>query len=165
MKEQHIHHFKNAMANYPTGVTVISTIDENNNPVGLTVNSFASVSIDPLLILWSIDKGVSTFPPFDETDRFAVNILSETQSDIAMTFATKDVDKRFDHCDWELSEHKLPIIKDTAATMQCKVHKKIEAGDHITFIGEIIDIHSDDSLPLLYHRRNMNGFPTEFHEE
>ena len=88
-----ISRFKEVMANYPTGVTVVTTVDEQGVPLGLTVNSFASVSLDPLLILWSIDKKVSSYQSFIKTDKFAVNVLSSDQSDICSLFASKDIDR------------------------------------------------------------------------
>lgn len=154
--------FKEVMGNYPTGVTVVTTVDESGAPLGLTVNSFASVSIDPLLILWSIDKQVSSYEPFIKASHFAVNILAEDQSDICMLFATKGTD-RFGNTDWKLSEHNLPILAGVAGVLQCKTVQMIEAGDHTILIGEVIDIQSDDKAPLLYHRRNMGKIPPEFY--
>lgn len=163
MKEKHIQLFKEAMSNYPTGVTIMSTTDEDGQPVGLTVNSFASVSIDPLLILWSINKDVSTYTPFSKTDQFAVNILAGDQANLANIFASEDEDKRFNHCKWEMSEAGLPIVAGTVATMQCNVHHKVQVGTHTTFIGEVFDMHANDQAPLLYHRRNIDSFPMDFH--
>lgn len=79
-----VNSFKEAMANYPTGVSVVTAIDENDNPIGLTVNSFASVSVDPLLILWSIDNKVSTYEAFKKVDQFAVNILADDQEKLRL---------------------------------------------------------------------------------
>lgn len=156
--------FKAAMGNYPTGVTVVTALDENNQPIGLTVNSFASVSLDPLLVLWSIDKRVSTYDTFAKIDQFAINILSHNQADIAMLFASRNED-RFNNCDWTLSENHLPVIKNTNATLQCKTFKHVEAGDHMILIGEIIDIEVDVKTPLLYHNRKIDALPAEFHKE
>lgn len=159
-----INYFKEAMANYPTGVSVITTTDENNNPVGLTVNSFASVSLDPLLILWSIDNNASTYDKFMEVDKFTVNILSENQGEIASLFASSQKD-RFANCKWHSSKDELPIISGATASLQCNVFNKINAGDHIIFIGEIFDICVEDKVPLLYHNRKMGPLPAVFHEE
>lgn len=152
------------MANYPTGVSIVTTMDKEQNPVGLTVNSFASVSIDPLLVLWSIDRNVSTFDPFSKTNKFAVNILREDQDNIAYLFASKEED-RFSHCEWYKSDDGLPIIKDTITTLQCKLYKQVHAGDHLTLIGEVMDISANDQAPLLYHGRKLGPFPTNFHEK
>lgn len=156
--------FRKALGSYPTGVTVVTAYDEENNPMGLTVNSFASVSLDPLLILWSIDKGVSTYDEFLKTDRFTINILASDQKELCNLFASRGVD-RFGACDWEKSELDLPILKDTLATLQCKVHNKVEAGDHTIMIGEVIDIENRDKEPLLYHKRAIGQIPKEFYKE
>lgn len=158
-----VNSFKEAMANYPTGVTVVTAIDENDNPIGLTVNSFASVSLDPLLILWSIDKRVSTYESFQKVDKFAVNILSDNQADIAALFASRNSD-RFASCEWTLSANHLPIINGAAATLRCNVFKRIEAGDHTIIIGEISEITVEKKSPLVYHGRKMGALPSNFHE-
>lgn len=156
--------FRDAMANYPTGVNVVTAIDKENKPFGITVNSFASVSLDPLLILWSIDHNASTYDQFMETEQFVVNILAGEQADVASTFAKSDID-RFAQCEWHTSEADLPIIKDALASLQCNVFQKVEAGDHIIFIGEIFDIQARDKAPLLYHNRKLGPLPAVFHEK
>lgn len=161
--EVNVERFKVAMANYPTGVSVVTTIDENGVPAGLTINSFASVSLDPLLVLWSIGNGVSTYEAFENTEKFAVNILNDTQKDLATLFSSKEHD-RFTNCKWEMSEHKLPLFTEAAATLQCKLYKRVVAGDHLILIGEIIDMHVNEVNPLLYHNRKLAAFPEDFDE-
>ena len=149
-----IESFRKAMGSYPTGVTVVTAYNEDNEPMGLTVNSFASVSLDPLLILWSIDKRVSSYDAFLKVDHFSVNILASDQGDLCNLFASR-VPDRFGQCDWEKSELALPVLKDTLATLQCKVYNKVEAGDHTIMIGEVLDIQNSDKEPLLYHKRTL----------
>src|SRR4051812_38493608 len=81
------------MGEYPTGVTIVTTMDEQGSPAGLTVNSFASVSIDPLIVLWSIDKKVSSFNQFMKSDKFAVHTLATGQIDACWAFAGKEADR------------------------------------------------------------------------
>lgn len=164
MQMEKVDSFKEAMANYPTGVTVVTAVDEKGTPIGLTVNSFASVSLDPLLVLWSIDKRVSTYDTFTKIDQFAINILGEQQADIATLFASRNQD-RFANCAWTLSENGLPIIDGANAKLQCKTFKRVEAGDHMILIGEIIDIDVEKKSPLLYHGRKMGALPTSFHSK
>lgn len=154
--------YKQAMGNYPTGVTVVTAIDENGEPIGLTVNSFASVSIDPILVLWSIDESVSTYSTFKNIDKFAVNILSSDQKDLAFLFASRE-QERFINCEWTMSDNGLPMLTGALATLQCKTHNQIEIGDHTTLFGEVIDIHLEDTDPLLYHKRKIAPFPQSFH--
>lgn len=155
--------FKQAMGNYPTGISIVTAMDENNEPIGLTANSLAAVSINPLLILWSIDENVSTYNTFKNIDKFAINILAGEQKDIAYLFASQELD-RFSNCEWELSKHGLPIIDGAMATFECKTYQKVEIGDHTTLFGEIFDIRTIDKSPLLYHKRIIDTFPDTFHE-
>lgn len=155
--------FKKALGNYPTGVTVVTALDEYNKPVGLTVNSFASVSIDPLLILWSIDKKSGSFDAFTKVSKFAVNILADDQADLCGLFASK-VEDRFGQCEWEKSSKHLPVFPGALSQLECEVYNKIDAGDHIIFIGEVIHITNEDKNPLLYHKRNFGAIPEGFYK-
>ncbi|KGA96535.1 oxygenase [Alkalihalobacillus alcalophilus ATCC 27647 = CGMCC 1.3604] len=154
--------FKEVMGNYPTGVTVVTTTTDDGVPLGLTVNSFASVSIDPLLILWSIDKRVSSYDVFTNTNKFAVHVLASDQSDVCQLFASR-VDDRFANTEWEKSEHGLPVLKNVAGVLQCETYKMVEAGDHMILIGKVIEIESEKKEPLLYHKRTFGPIPNEFY--
>lgn len=156
--------FKEVLGNYPTGVTVVTMMTDEGMPIGLTVNSFASVSINPLLILWSIDRRVSTFEQFTRSEKFAVHILASDQSELCFLFAARGVD-RFGNCEWKTSEYGLPILSNVAATLQCKTYKTVDAGDHIILIGEVIAIDGENPAPLLYHKRNTGEIPSEFYRE
>lgn len=160
--ENKIDQFKTAMGNYPTGVTVITTYNRAGEPIGLTVNSFASVSLEPTLILWSIDSRVSSYDEFMTVDRFAVNILAADQGDVCKTFASR-IEDRFGQVQWEKSALELPILQDTLATLECKIHTRVDAGDHTTIIGEILDITNRDKKPLLYHKRHFGEIPETFY--
>lgn len=164
MDEQIIQQFKAALGNYPTGVTVVTTMNDDDVPLGLTVNSFASVSLDPLLILWSIDKRVSTYDYFVKSKKFAVHILASNQSEICYLFAARDID-RFSNCEWETSSHNLPILSDVAAVLQCEMYQAVEAGDHTILIGKVIEISGQNEDPLLYHKRHTGKIPEEFYME
>lgn len=155
--------FKAAMGNYPTGVTVVTAYNSDGKPMGLTVNSFASVSLEPLLILWSIDKRVYSYEEFLKVDKFTVNILAADQGDICNLFASK-VEDRFAECEWYKSELNLPVLSNSLATLECKVFNKVEAGDHIIMIGEVLHIQNAAKEPLLYHRRNIGAIPTDFYK-
>lgn len=164
MDEQKITKFKEVMGNYPTGVTVVTMMADEGVPLGLTVNSFASVSIDPLLILWSIDKRVSTYEKFINSEKFAVHILASHQSELCFLFAARDVD-RFSNCEWETSNHNLPILKNVAAVLQCEKINAVKAGDHMILIGKVIAIEGENPAPLLYHKRHTGEIPPSFYEE
>lgn len=156
--------FKEIMSNYPTGVTIVTTADERGTPVGLTVNSFASVSLEPLLILWAIDHRVSSFEIFKRAGKFAVHILAADQEDLCLLFAKKGTD-RFAQCKWRMSNDQLPIISGACAVLQCKTYKSVEAGDHTILIGEVIEMDRGDKDPLLYHRRKFGAIPKKFYQD
>ncbi|KXH78594.1 oxygenase [Sporosarcina sp. HYO08] len=160
---EQIAHYKEVMGNYPTGVTVVTALDENGEPMGMTVNSFASVSLDPLLVLWSIDKGAHLYEQFLKADQFAVNILADDQRELCSLFASRTPD-RFGQCKWEKSELNLPVLEDSLAVLQCKTFKQVEAGDHVILIGEVVEIEKADKAPLLYHKRTMGAIPTSFYQ-
>ncbi|WP_342600008.1 flavin reductase family protein [Psychrobacillus sp. FSL H8-0483] len=161
-KLEQIASFKEAMGNYPTGVTVVTAFNQEGKPMGMTVNSFASVSLEPLLILWSIDKRVYSYENFLKVDKFTVNILAADQGDLCTLFSSK-VEDRFSQCDWKESELNLPVLSNSLAILQCKVFKQVEAGDHTIMIGEVLDIQNDSKEPLLYHRRTIGAIPEEFY--
>ncbi len=161
-KNEQVIKYRQVMGNYPTGVTVVTALNDSEQPIGLTVNSFASVSLDPLLILWSIDKNVGTYEEFLKTDRFAVNILASHQGDLCTLFATRGED-RFAKCEWEQSALNLPVLSNTLAVLQCKTYRQVDAGDHMILIGEVVDIQNADKEPLLYHQRKFGEIPKSFY--
>lgn len=150
--------YKEIMGSYPTGVTIITTMDEDGNPSGLTVNSFASVSLDPLLVLWCIDKKSSSFDAFRKAPGFAVHILSHEQQNECWAFAGKELD-RFSKCNWQLSNQNLPVIQNSLGVLECETFQQIDAGDHIIFIGEVVEIDKQNKEPMLYFRRNVGAIP------
>lgn len=157
--------FKDVMGNYPTGVTIVTSKNEEGQPIGLTVNSFASVSLDPMLILWSIDHKVSSLEAFKKAPGFAVHVLAGDQQELCRTFASKNTE-RFENTEWSISNHNLPVLANTFGVLQCKTFKQVEAGDHTILIGEVVDIQIDkEREPMLYHRRKFGPIPTKFYSE
>ena len=154
--------FKEIMGSYPTGVTVITTVDSNNNPVGLTANSFASVSIEPLMILWSIDKNSGSCEIFKKAEKFSINILAGNQQDICWTFSSKSEQDRFSKQPWRLSENNLPVLENVFASLECKKVEQIDAGDHFILIGEVIDLNKNRQEPMLYFRRKVGSVPDQW---
>lgn len=127
---------RQAFSTFMTGVTVVTALDTEGNPVGFTANSFSSVSLDPPLLLVCPGKSMHLFEVFSECEHFAVNILSECQQDISNTFATDSGD-RFARVKWTKDDNGCPLIDGVAATFSCKTFQRVDAGDHIILIGEI----------------------------
>jgi len=142
--------FKSALGRFASGVTIVTTTDESNNPVGLTVTAFASVSLRPPLVLVCIDKGANTHSWFSLKSPFVVNILAEGQDAISSVFASKSVENRFAEVRYKLNQHKVPVLDGCLASLECQVGSFYEAGDHTIFVGAVLDATVRDGKPLLY---------------
>ncbi|MFN3214562.1 MAG: flavin reductase family protein [Henriciella sp.] len=143
--------FRDTLGLFVTGVTVITTRDEAGNPVGLTANSFNSVSLDPPLVLWSVGLNALSLPAFSNASAFAVHILRDDQAELSQRFAKSGTDK-FAGVAIETGLHDLPLLPDCAARLECLPYAKQEAGDHILFIAEVQRLASDPkAMPLVYH--------------
>jgi flavin reductase (DIM6/NTAB) family NADH-FMN oxidoreductase RutF/DNA-binding MarR family transcriptional regulator len=127
--------FRRCLGQFSTGVTVI-TVASGDGFVGMTANSFSSVSLDPPLILWSIDRTSSRFAPFDQARHFVVNILSESQVGLARHFGSAGPDK-FNDVGWSHGRNGAPILHDVAAFFECRRVGEYAGGDHMILIGEV----------------------------
>jgi flavin reductase (DIM6/NTAB) family NADH-FMN oxidoreductase RutF len=132
-----------------TGVTVVTACDATGRPVGFTANSFTSVSLEPPLLLVSIAKTSSNYKTFSEAERFAINILAEDQREISTTFA-RPVADRFAGVDWEMRG--APILKGVAAWFDCRMHQRVDAGDHCLLIGLVEGFSAAPAPGLGYYR-------------
>ncbi|VVA48013.1 p-hydroxyphenylacetate 3-hydroxylase, reductase component [Serratia ficaria] len=142
---------RDAFGAFMTGVTVVTSRDKAGASIGFTANSFSSVSLDPALLLVSIDKRSANFGNFTECRFFAVNILSEQQKETANIFAQK-VEDRFGMIDWHVSENGTPIIDDSSAWFDCALHQVVDAGDHAILIGRVEGFDSTGTAGLGYYR-------------
>lgn len=143
--------FRRALGNFATGITVMTAATETGDKAGMTANSFNSVSIDPALILWSIDKKSSGFKVFEKCSHFAVNILAADQIDLSNRFA-RPADDKFAGIEYEAGHGGAPLLLDTAARFQCETYNIIEGGDHWIIIGRVITFDDFGRSPLLYHQ-------------
>ena len=152
--------FRHALGAFPTGVTVVTTIDNDGQPIGFTANSFSSVSLDPKLILICIDKASINLEAFTESAHFAVNILSEKQQQISTTFASP-VDDRFADVDWTSKTTGCPIIADAVAWFDCVKDNCVDAGDHHILLGKVVEFDSTIITPLVFLRGNYVNLALE----
>jgi flavin reductase (DIM6/NTAB) family NADH-FMN oxidoreductase RutF/pimeloyl-ACP methyl ester carboxylesterase len=144
---------RDALGCFATGVTVVTTIDENGAPLGLTANSFTSVSLDPPLILFALARKSANLAAFQKAGRFAVNVLHIGQQPVGGRFASRDV-ARFEGVDWAVrGENGSPILAGSLASFDCRTHAIHDGGDHLIFVGHVdhawFEPHRD---PLLYFR-------------
>lgn len=144
--------FRNALGQFPTGVTVITTLDDSGNPIGITASSFNSVSMDPPLILWSVDKNAHSAKVFQTAKYFNVNVLSEKQITISNNFAQKGEDK-FTDITYKAGIDGCPILENTAAFFECKTWNLYDGGDHIIIVGEVVSYQCKPSVkPLVFSK-------------
>ncbi len=140
---------REAFGAFPTGVTVVTARTVDGLPVGFTANSFTSVSLDPALLLVCPGRHLSSFPVFESADAFGVSILSEGQERISNLFASRGGD-RFSLCRWTVGAGDVPLIEGRAAGFSCKVHDRIDAGDHVILLGRIMAFDRSGASGLGY---------------
>ncbi len=140
---------RDAFGSFATGVTVVTGADADGRRVGLTANSFTSVSLDPPLLLFCPALGASALPVLRSTGRFAVNVLDIDSQDVAQRFTMKDVD-RFAAHDWDDWDG-LPVLRHAKASFGCELHSDLDGGDHRIVLGRILRLAwRPDAEPLLY---------------
>ena len=140
---------RNCFGKFATGITVITALAPDGTKIGLTVNSFSSLSLDPPMILWSLDKRSNSLDALKNASHFAVNVLASDQMDISNNFARPGEDK-FKDVDLVDSAFGLPLLAGTVAHLVCKNVGTYEGGDHLIFIGEVEHFDACDKKPLLY---------------
>ena len=144
--------FRQALGQFPTGVTVITTLDKEGNPIGVTASSFNSVSMEPPLVLWSVAKKAYSAKIFEEAAHFNINVLGESQIEISNTCAKQGADK-FANIGFQSGIDGCPILENTAACFECKTWKLYDGGDHIIVVGEVLKYQSNPSIkPLVFAR-------------
>ena len=143
--------FRRALGNFATGVTVVTAATEGGQQVGVTANSFNSVSLDPPLVLWSIDKRSTSHGVFEQASHFAVNILAANQIDLSNNFARPRED-RFAGIAHERGEGGAPVFADCAAHFHCEKYQQVDGGDHWIMIGKVVRFDDFGRAPLLYHQ-------------
>lgn len=142
---------RRAFGTFVTGVTIVTTRDEEGRPRGMTANSFTSVSLDPPLLLVCVGKSASSFPVFSATGHFAVNLLREAQTDVSNLFASKSADK-FAAVSHDRIHTGAPVLTDCLTWFDCTVHDRVDAGDHMILIGRVQAFGTSPSAPLGFCR-------------
>ena len=143
--------FRRALGNFATGVTVVTAATASGRKVGVTANSFNSVSLDPPLILWSIDKRSNSHEVFEEASHFAVNVLAADQIELSNNFA-RPKDDRFAEIEFEPGKGGAPVFADCSARFHCEKFQQVDGGDHWIMIGKVVAFDDFGRSPLLYHQ-------------
>jgi flavin reductase (DIM6/NTAB) family NADH-FMN oxidoreductase RutF len=142
---------RRVMGHFATGVTVITSIRISGELHGLTANAFTSVSLTPPLLLVCIDKKAESYPCFDESKVFTVNVLAADQEALSRRFAVTGGDK-FEGVSYKIGANAAPILDGALAYLECRVTQKIDGGDHTIYIGEIEQAETKEGKPLLFFR-------------
>jgi flavin reductase (DIM6/NTAB) family NADH-FMN oxidoreductase RutF len=143
--------FRRVLGHFATGVTILTTVDSESRPTGLTVSAFCSVSLDPPQVLVCVDHKSQSYPALRDGTTFAVNILSTEHEHVSRRFATTRLDK-FDGIPWSRGRLGLPLIDGALAHLECRTVSRHVEGDHTILVGLVEDARHAGGEPLLYFR-------------
>ena len=141
--------FRRACGRFATGVAIATTMDSGGTPCGLTISSFSSVSLDPPLVLFCIDRASQVLGAFEQAESFVINILDHSQRELSQRFATRQ-DDRFGGIAFRRGVSGAPVIPHSLAVIECRRQRVLDGGDHRIFLGEVLSIDAVDGDPLLY---------------
>ncbi len=144
--------FRHALGHFATGVTIVTTRDENGEYVGVTANSFNSVSMDPPLVLWSLDKRAHSLKTYETAEHFVVNVLAADQVSLSKRFATSGAIDKFQGVSCTEGVGGAPILAGCAAYFQCKKSFTYEGGDHLILVGEVVTFEASGRSSLVFHK-------------
>lgn len=143
--------FRQLCGRFATGIVVVTTAGEDGRPVGMTANSFTSVSLDPPLVSVNVDHRAEMHRHLARASAFAVNVLESRQETLSRRFAGEHAD-RFEGVGYRLGETGLPLLDGVLATLECDIHARFEVGDHTIVVGRVVGGRTGDGQPLLYYR-------------
>lgn len=150
--------FRRALSQFATGITVVTTRSATEEPTGITVNSFNSVSLDPPLVLWSLAFSATTYDVFRHCTHYMVNVLAATQVELAKRFASRGTDK-FAKVRWSPTDSGLPRLDGCVAWFECANRSQHEEGDHVILVGRVESFEAAGGPPLVYHNsKYIAGF-------
>jgi flavin reductase ActVB len=154
-----VRNFREAMACFPSGVTIVTTTDDQGRWWGFTATSFCSVSTEPPLVLVCLGTSAECHPVFDAARQWAVHIIHPDHADLAVRFATRGADK-FDGGSFRTDEHGLPVLEEAYVTLRCSLYMKHPGGDHTILVGRVEGTRIDESrAPAVYFRRGFHTLP------
>ena len=142
--------FCRTCAKFPTGVTVVTVLDADGSPHGMTASSFTSVSLDPPLVLVCVDHRAKVLEHLRGTEHLGINVLSEGQHELSAHFARRG-QNRFDGVEWYAGHAGVPLIPGVLASLECRMHRLVDAGDHAILIAEVLGVSHREGRPLVYY--------------
>ncbi len=144
---------RNALGSFGTGVTVVTSGNLQSRLVGVTANSFSSVSLEPPIVLWSLVSTSPSLEVFDETGRFVINVLALDQMNLSKQFS-KTLEDKFAGVEYTEGLDGLPVIQNCVATFECKTIQRTVVGDHVLFLGQVENYVYENKTPLLFCQGN-----------
>jgi flavin reductase (DIM6/NTAB) family NADH-FMN oxidoreductase RutF len=154
---------RKALGCFGTGVTVVTARSPDNHMVGVTANSFSSVSLDPAIVLWSLQKTSPSLSAYDDCGRFVINVLSLSQIEHSRRFSSP-VPNKFNGINYRLGLEGLPVLEECAATFECRTVQRLDVGDHILYLGQVEAYQHQDYAALLYVQgKYAQSASTELH--
>lgn len=151
--------FRTVLGQFCTGITVITALDPDGEPIGFACQSFAALSLDPPLVLFCPTKGSRSWAAIETAGKFCVNVLSEEQQPTCARFGSRETDK-FAGVGWHTSELGVPVLDDSLATIECTVDSVVDGGDHYIVIGRVhalAESAATGGRPLLFYRGQYTG--------
>jgi flavin reductase (DIM6/NTAB) family NADH-FMN oxidoreductase RutF len=142
---------RQALGRYPTGVAIVTTRCPDGRAIGLTINSFASLSLSPALVLWSLVDRSPNLAAFQQASHFAISVLGQDQQALASRFANPAVVDKFDQVAVREAPEGMPVIEGAVATLVCSTVKHHSEGDHELFIGRVVRLDTLEGAPLVFH--------------
>ncbi|MGF1607609.1 MAG: flavin reductase family protein [Rhodothalassiaceae bacterium] len=145
--------FRRALGRYATGVAIVAAYDQQGKPFGMTINSFASVSLEPPLILWSVESGARMAPAYIDAPLFGLSVLAADQEPLARRFADPDLEpaQRFDHVALDPASDSAPLLAGSAAWFECRRDSVHPGGDHEIILGRVLRFGRRAGRTLLFH--------------
>ncbi len=150
MNNDQIIDLRQAFGQFATGVTIVTALGPGDEPIGVTANSFSSVSLDPPMILWSLAVSAMSRRVFERAEHFCVHVLTAAQRELSERFACRGEDK-FSGVAWAPGPQAVPMLEEYVARFHCITKHRLTVGDHIVIIGEVLKYDKTDSRPLVFH--------------
>lgn len=150
--------FRQCMSRFATGVTIVSLYDDLHQPAGVTINSFSSLSLEPLLVSFSVKRSSHFYSKIANSKYFAINILTRQQENLSKKFTSANPENWHELPLLDYEQVKCPIIADSLAYLECKLYQRFDAGDHTIFVGEAIHMGElNQAEPLIYYARQYRS--------
>ncbi len=157
--------FRDALGHFPTGVAIVTARAPDGRAVGLTINSFSSLSLDPPLVTWSLVNRSPSLEAFERCSHFAIHVVSQEQVPAALDFANPQIPDKFAQVSHEEGEGGVPVIAGCVATFVCENHRRHEGGDHTLFIGKVVRYSAAPEFePAVFHRGRFTALASPSEE-